>query len=87
MLLKLHCVNRLLATAQAQHQVQGGLLLNVVVRQRATILQLLAGEDQTLLLRRNALLVLDLGLHILNRVRGLDLQGDGLASQGLDLQL
>merc|ERR1712226_234594 len=33
-------------TTQAQHQVQGGLLLDVVVRQRATILQLLASEDR-----------------------------------------
>ena len=33
------------ATAKTQHQVQGRLLLDVVVRQCATILQLLAGED------------------------------------------
>ena len=37
------------ATAQTQHQVQGRLLLDVVVGQRAAVLQLLAGEDQTLL--------------------------------------
>ncbi len=42
------------ATTQAQHQVQGALLLDVVVRQRAAILQLLAGEDEALLVRRNA---------------------------------
>src|SRR5690242_7788190 len=46
------------ATAQAQHQVQGRLLLDVVIRQSAAILQLLAGEDQALLIRGNALLVL-----------------------------
>ena len=57
------------ATAQAQHQVQGGLLLDVVVRQGAAILQLLAGKDQALLVRGDALLVLDLALHILNGVR------------------
>ena len=39
------------ATAQAQHQVERGLLLDVVVGQGAAILQLLAGEDQTLLIR------------------------------------
>jgi hypothetical protein len=37
------------ATTQAQHQVKGGLLLDVVVSQGATILQLLAGEDEALL--------------------------------------
>eukprot|EP00962_Isochrysis_galbana_P011696 scaffold3299_cov116-Isochrysis_galbana.AAC.1 len=56
------------ATAEAQHQVKGRLLLDVVVRQRAAVLELLAREDQTLLVRRDALLVLDLGLHIVNRV-------------------
>merc|ERR1712095_106407 len=35
----------------------------------------------------NSLLVLDLGLHILNGVRWLHLQGDGLASEGLDKDL
>ena len=30
---------------------------------------------------------LDLGLHVLNSVRGLDLEGDGLASEGLDKDL
>ncbi len=69
------------ATAQAQHQVQGGLLLDVIVRQRAAVLQLLASKDQALLVRRNTLLVLDLGLDIVNGVRRLHLQCDGLASQ------
>ena len=47
--------------AQTKHQVEGGLLLDVVVSERATVLQLLAGEDQTLLVRRDALLVLEVG--------------------------
>jgi hypothetical protein len=32
----------------------------------------------------NSLLVLDLALHIVDGVRGLDLKGDGLARQGLN---
>jgi hypothetical protein len=47
----------LTTTTQAQHQVEGGLLLDVVVRQGPAVLQLLAGEDQTLLVRGNSLLV------------------------------
>ena len=66
------------STTKAQDKVQGGLLLDVVVGQRAAILQLLAGEDQALLLRGDALLVLDLGLHVLDGVRGLHIDGDGL---------
>merc|ERR1711893_346639 len=37
------------ATPEAQHQVKCGLLLDVVVAQGAAILQLLASEDQPLL--------------------------------------
>ena len=67
---------------QTQHQVECGLLLDVVVSQGAAILQLLAGEDEALLVRGNALLVLDLALHILDGVRRLHLKSDGLAGQG-----
>jgi len=42
-------------TTQAEHQVEGRLLLNVVVGQGPSIFQLLTGEDQTLLIRRNSL--------------------------------
>ena len=59
-------------------------LLDVVVGQGAAILELLAGEDQALLVRGNALLVLDLALDIVDGVRGLDLESDGLAREGLD---
>lgn len=62
--------------------MQRGLLLDVVIRQRATVFELLAGKDQTLLIRRDALLVLDLGLDVVDRVRRLDFEGDGLASEG-----
>ena len=40
--------------------MQRRLLLDVVVRERAAILELLAREDEPLLVRRDALLVLDL---------------------------
>ena len=59
-------------------------LLDVVVRQGAAILKLLASEDETLLVWGNALLVLDLALHIVDGVGRLDLKGDGLAREGFD---
>ena len=59
-------------------------LLNVVVRKGATVLKLLSSKDQALLVRGNALLVLNLGLDIVDRIGGLDLKGDGLARKGLD---
>ena len=53
----------------------------------AFVRQLLAGKDHALLVWRDALLVLDLGLDILDGVGGLDLEGDGLAREGLDENL
>jgi len=70
-------------TTQAQHQVKGRLLLDVVVGKGATILQLLTSKDQSLLIWGNAFLVLNLLLDIVNRVRWLHLKGDGLARERL----
>jgi hypothetical protein len=53
--------------------VQSRLLLNVVIAEGAAVLELLAGKDEALLVRGNTLLILDLGLHVIDRVRGLDL--------------
>ena len=63
--------------------MEGGFLLNVVISQCTAILKLLAGEDETLLIRGNALLVLNLSLHVVYRVRRLDLKRDGLPSERL----
>ena len=68
-----------------QHQVESGLLLDVVVRQSAAIL--LASKDKTLLVWGNAFFILNLGLHIFNSVWGLHFQSDGFASQGLHRDL
>ena len=40
-------------TTKAEHQVEGGLLLDVVVVEGATVFELLAGKDQALLVRGN----------------------------------
>merc|ERR1712095_2458 len=74
-------------TPQSKHQVKGALLLDVVVRKSSSILKLLTSKDEPLLVWGNSLLVLNLCLHILNGVRWLNLQGDGLASEGLDKDL
>ena len=67
--------------------MEGRLLLDVVVRKSAAVLKLLASEDEALLIGRDALLVLNLGLDVVNGVRRLDLKGDGLAGEGLDEDL
>ena len=42
--------------------------MDVVVSQRTAILELLAREDETLLVRRDTLLILDLGLDVVDGV-------------------
>ena len=74
-------------TTEAEDQVEGRLLLDVVIGEGTAVLELLSSEDKTLLVRGNSFLVLDLLLHGLDGVRRLDLEGDGLSSQGLDEDL
>ena len=59
------------------------LLLDVVIRKRAAVLELLAGEDEALLIRGDALLVLDLDLQVVDRVARLGIESDRLAGQRL----
>merc|ERR1711896_124897 len=75
------------ASSQSEHKMEGALLLDVVVGESSSVLELFASEDQPLLIWGDSLLVLDLGLDVLNGVRGLDLQGDGLTGEGLDEDL
>jgi len=75
------------ATAQAEHKVEGGLLLDIIVIQSASILKLLSGKDEALLIRRNAFLILDLGLDIVDSIRGFHLKGDSFACESLNKDL
>jgi len=68
-------------TSESEHQVESRFFLNIVVTQSSAIFELFAGENQSLLIGWDALLVLNLGLDILDGVGWLDLQGNGLASQ------
>jgi hypothetical protein len=67
--------------------MQGGSLLNTVITQGMAILQLLAGKNKTLLIRRNALLVLNLGLDAFSGIRGLDIERNGFTRERLDENL
>merc|ERR1711878_215640 len=78
---------KLLATTETKDKVKGRFLLDVVVREGASIFKLFASKDQPLLVWGNAFFILDFGLDILNGVRWFNLKGDGLARQGLDKNL
>ena len=67
--------------------MKGGLFLNIIIREGATILELFAGENQALLVGRDPFLVLNLGLNIIYGVGGLHFEGNSLAGQGLDEDL
>ena len=56
--------------------MEGRLLLDIVVRKGPAVLELLAGKDEALLVRGNALLVLDLAFDVVNGIAGLDFEGD-----------
>lgn len=55
-------------TAKTEDEMESRLLLDVVVAKGATVLELLASKDEALLIRRNAFLVLDLALDVVNGV-------------------
>merc|ERR1712226_1010000 len=74
-------------TSQSEDEMESGLLLDVVIRKGSSVFELLSGEDESLLIGRDAFLVLDLGLDVLNGVGWLDFKSDGLTSEGLDEDL
>ena len=75
------------ATTEAKNKVKGRLLLDVVVGESTSVFELLAGENESLLVWGDALLVLDLGLDVLDSIGGLDLKSDGLSSERLHKDL
>ena len=74
-------------TSQSQDEMEGGLLLDVVVGEGSSVFELLSSEDESLLIGWDAFLVLDLSLDILNGVCWLDIEGDGFTCEGLNEDL
>ena len=67
--------------------MKGGSFLDVVIGEGSPVLELLPGEDEPLLVWGDALLILDLGLNVLDGIRRLHLESDGLAGQSFDKDL
>merc|ERR1719351_127863 len=61
--------------------------VNVIIAQGPTIFKLLSGKYQTLLIRRDTFLVLNLGFHVLNGIRSFYFQRNSLSSQSLHKDL
>ena len=60
-----------------------GLLLDVVISKSSAVFELLAGEDEALLVGWDTLLVLDLGLDAFDCVNGFNVESEALAREGL----
>jgi hypothetical protein len=71
----------------AQNKMQRAVLLDVVGVKRLIIHKLLAGEDEALLVRFDAFLVLDLSLDSRDGVGAAGLDGDSFAGQSPDKDL
>ena len=80
------CLDKYLhATSKAQHQMECGLLLDIVIGQIAVVFmpdeKLFAGEDEVLLIRKDIFLIPNFCLHVVNPVRLLNIESDRLAGQ------
>jgi len=73
------------ATSESQNQVKCAFMLNVVVTESATVFKLHACVNHSLLVRRDAFLILDPTLQFLYGVTRVDLDFNSLASQRLDI--
>jgi hypothetical protein len=67
--------------------VKSRLLLDVIVWKGSAIFELLACEDQSLLVGRDTFLILDFSFNIFYGVWGFNIKSDGLASQSLNKDL
>ena len=73
--------------SESEHQMEGRFLLDVVIGKSSSILKLLTGEDESLLIWWDTLLVLNFGFDVLDRVGWLDVESNSLTRQGLDKYL
>lgn len=68
------------ATTETEDEMESRFFLDIIVRQSPTVLELLASENQALLVRRDTFLVLNLALHIVDRIRRFDFESDSFSS-------
>jgi len=66
-------------SSESEDEVKSGFMINVVICKSAIVLKLLSCEDESLLIRRDAFLVLNLGLNVLDSIRWLNIKSDCFA--------
>ena len=70
-------------TSESKDQVKSAFLLDVIIGEGPSIFKLLTSEDESLLIRRNTFLVLDLLLDVLDLIGGLNIESNGLSCKCL----
>ena len=65
-------------SSKSKNQMKSGFLLDVVVRKSAAVFELLSSKDQSLLVWRNSLFILNFCFNILDSVWRLNFQSDRL---------
>jgi len=75
------------SSSESQNQMEGGLLLDIVIREGSSIFELLSSEDESLLVWGDSFFVLDLSLDGFDRVGLLNFKSDSLSGEGLDEDL
>jgi hypothetical protein len=63
-------------STETEDEMESRFLLNVVITQSTSVLELLSGEDESLLIWGNPLFVLNLGLDVIDSVGRLDFESD-----------
>ena len=75
------------STSKSENKMDGGILVDVIILNSPAIFKLLTSKDESLLISRNTLLVMNLILQAFNAVLGAAVQSDGLASQSFNKEL
>jgi len=73
--------------ADPENQMQCRFFLNIVIRQRTTILQLLACKYKLLLIRWDIFLILNFLFYILNAIGPINIECNRFSRQGFDKDL
>ena len=74
-------------TSESEDEMEGRLLLDVVIGESSAVFELLSCEDESLLIWWDTFLVLDLSLDVLDGICWLDIKSDCLTSEGFDENL
>jgi hypothetical protein len=67
--------------------MKGTFLLNIIIRKSSPVLELFTSKNEPLLIGRDAFLILDLRLDVIDGVGRLNFQGDGLPCKRLHKDL